>query len=42
MKCGGRRTLEIPAALGYGRQGAGRDIPPNSNLTFEVQLLKCG
>ena len=41
MREGGRRTLQIPSALGYGKRGAGRDIPPNSDLTFEVQLVRC-
>lgn len=39
MKVGGVRRLTIPAALGYGAQGAGATIPPNSDLVFVIQLV---
>lgn len=39
MKVGGRRTLLIPSELGYGAEGAGEDIPPNSPLIFDVELV---
>ncbi|HQT82916.1 MAG TPA: FKBP-type peptidyl-prolyl cis-trans isomerase [Candidatus Paceibacterota bacterium] len=40
MKEGGTRTLLIPASLAYGSQSPSPSIPANSNLVFQVQLLK--
>jgi peptidylprolyl isomerase len=38
MKDGGRRQLIIPPELGYGDRTAG-DIPPNSELIFEIKVM---
>lgn len=39
MNIGDKAVLFIPSNLGYGAQGAGGVIPPNTNLVFELELL---
>jgi len=39
MKVGGRRRLEIPSELAYGKRGAGSVIGPDEALIFVVDLL---
>ncbi len=40
MSVGSKWKIYIPANLGYGEQGAGGKIGPNSALVFEVELLE--
>jgi FKBP-type peptidyl-prolyl cis-trans isomerase FkpA len=39
MQKGTKGIMYIPSTLGYGARGAGGDIPPNTNLVFEVEVL---
>lgn len=40
MQVGGKRRLQVPAHLAYGERNMGAHIKPNSDLTFEIELLE--
>ena len=42
MKEGGKRRLIIPAEKAYGAQSPSANIPPNSDLVFDIELVKLG
>lgn len=42
MKVGGKRIIYVEPKLGYGAQGAGSTIPPNSPLVFYLELRSIG
>ena len=42
MSLGEKAELFIKSEYGYGEQGAGADIPPNTNLIFKVELVQIG
>jgi len=39
MKVGGTRRLIIPSAMAYGSRRAAANIPPNSDLVFDIELV---
>lgn len=39
MKVGGTRRLIIPSAMAYGSVRAASNIPPNSDLVFDIELV---
>lgn len=39
MKTGGIRRLIIPSRLAYGSVRAAANIPPNSDLVFDIELI---
>ena len=39
MKVGGMRRLVIPSEMAYGSQRAASNIPPNSDLVFDIELM---
>lgn len=39
LKVGEKGTLIFPSSLGYGAQGAGGDIPGNTPLLFDIEVL---
>lgn len=42
MHIGDHWRVYIPSEMGYGSRGAGRDIPGNSALIFEIELIAIG
>ena len=38
-KTGEKGTLIFPSSLGYGAQGAGGDIPGNTPLVFDIEVI---
>ena len=39
LREGDKVRVTIPSELGYGSKGAGSDIPPDSDLVFEIEVL---
>lgn len=41
MRKGEKATFYIKSDYAYGNEGAGDDIPPNTDLFFDVELVNC-
>ena len=41
MKVGGIRRIVIPAEMAYGANSPSPNIPPNSDLVFDIELFAC-
>lgn len=39
LKKGSKAKLYIPSSMAYGSRGAGGQIPPNANLSFDVEVV---
>ncbi len=39
MKIGEKAILIFPSSIGYGYQGSGKTIPPNTPLLFEIEVV---
>lgn len=39
MKSGGKYIVTIPASLAYGERGAGGVIPPNTPISFQLEIV---
>ncbi len=40
FQVGSKGRLFVPSELGYGRNGAGKMVPPNASLIYEIELLQ--
>ena len=40
FRVGSKGTLYIPSHFGYGKTGAGKIIPPNAALIYEIEILR--
>ncbi len=40
MRIGDRFTFILHPAIAYGERGAGNDIPPNTTLVFDIEIIK--